>query len=74
MTPAHIHAPKGYFLGQVRRKGANRWETVTGRCRSDISAMSKAILNMTRHHKRARVIWVTTDGWYDPTVVMEASR
>lgn len=74
MSQVHIHAPPGYFLGQVRRRGAQRWQTVTGKCRSDTSAMAKAVSAMERYHKRARVIWVTTCGYYEPNVVMECSR
>lgn len=74
MTLVHIYAPPGYYLGQVRRTGAQRWQTVTGKCRSDTSAMAKAVTAMKAEHKRARVIWVTTCGYHAPTVVMEASR
>jgi hypothetical protein len=36
--------------------------------------MSKAVLSMSRDDKRARVLFITFDGWYEPSIVMEAAR
>lgn len=69
----HICRPCGYYLGQIRRAGARRWQTVTGRCQSAESAMSRATAKM-RHMKRARVLFVDSSGWYEQNVVMEAKR
>jgi hypothetical protein len=43
-------------------------------CRSAEQAMSAAVLFMTANHHRARVIFVTDDGWYEPTIAMECKR
>ena len=69
----HIHAPPGYYIGQVRASGARRWTTATGQCKTPEAALAKAALKM-RGMKRARVIFVDHAGWYEPSVVMEASR
>ena len=68
----HIHAPSGYYLGQVRAAYAKRWRTVTGKCKSDTAAMAKAVKAMDFCHKRARVIFCAE--LYEPNVVMELSR
>jgi hypothetical protein len=74
MTLVHIHAPKGYYIGQTRRIWGKRWNTVTGKCRSGERAMSRAVLKMTQDDKRARVLFITYDGWYEPNLVMECAR
>lgn len=73
MSHIHINRPRGYYIGQVRRAGYRRWDTVTGKCKSSESAMSKAALKM-KGRKRARVLFCDYKGWYGATVVMEASR
>lgn len=71
----HMTAPpQAFFLGQVRRYGAQTWETVTGKCTTPEGAMRKALLAMNPNDHRARAIWVTSCGWYEPKVVLEASR
>ena len=72
MTSVHIHAPKGYYIGQVRPYGARRWLTVTGRCRSDTAAMASAVRQMHSGDKRARVLFCAD--WYEPTLMMECAR
>ncbi len=74
MTIVHIHAPAGYYLGQVRRRGAKLWRTVTGKCTTDTGAMARAVQSMRADDKRARVIWCDRDGWYGPNIVMECAR
>jgi len=74
VTGVHIHAPAGYYLGQVRRRGAQRWRTVTGKCKTDTAAMARAVLAMNSDDKRARVIWCTYDGWYGPSLSMQCAR
>jgi len=68
----HIHAPKGHYIGQVRLRGHQKWQTVTIECQNPEQAMSCAVLFMTSNHKRARVLFVVD--WYEPNVVMECSR
>jgi hypothetical protein len=74
MTSIHIHAPKGYYIGQTRPLGGKRWNTVTSKCHSSERAMSSAVLKMREDDKRARVLFITYDGWYEPTLVMECAR
>lgn len=69
----HVNIPRGYYIGQVRPAGARLWQTVTGKCKSGESAMSRAALKM-RDKRRARVLFIDTGGWYEPTLVMECSR
>lgn len=52
---------------------ARRWQTVTGRCQSAESAMSRATARM-QHMNRARVLFIDDSGYYGPNVVMEAKR
>lgn len=74
MTLIHIHAPRGDYIGQVRKYGHRRWETVTGKCKSAPAAMRLAMFAMSGDMKRARVLFCTRDGWYEPNIVMELSR
>jgi len=71
MNCVHIHAPAGEYIGQVRRRGAQRWRTVAN-SKTAKRAMVVAIGAMRDDDKRARVLFCTE--WYDPNVVMELSR
>lgn len=71
MTYVHIHAPRGEYIGQVRRYGHRRWETIGKPCTTAKAAMVKAVNAMGQDHKRARVLFCTE--WYDPSIVMELS-
>lgn len=73
MTLVHINIPRGYYIGQVRRRGARRWQTVTGKCKTAERAMSRAV-NVMAGYQRARCLFCDVDGWYGATVVLEASR
>ncbi len=70
----HLHAPKVFYLGQVRPIRGRIWETVTGKCQSAESAMSKAVLSMRETDQNARVLMLDYEGYYPPRVVMEAKR
>jgi 3-dehydroquinate dehydratase len=74
MTHVHIHAPAGKYLGQVRLYGHQKWDTVTMKCRTAEQAMAAAVMFMTANHHRARVLFVTDDGWYEPSIAMECKR
>lgn len=74
MTYVHIHAPAGKYIGQVRLYGHRKWDTVTMGCKSAEQAMSSAVMFMTANHHRARVLFITDDGWYEPNIVMECKR
>ncbi len=70
----HIHAPKGHYIGQVKRLWGKRWRNVTLDLLDSKTAMAIAVLRMNKDDNRARVIFVTEDGYYAPNVVMEATR
>lgn len=70
----HLNKPSGYFIGQVRGRGARNWETVTGRCRSGEAALAKALLAMRPADSKARALFVDRNGWYASHVALEASR
>lgn len=70
---SHILIPRGHYIGQVRRCGGKRWTTVTGKCRTGESALSKAALKMRDMH-RARVLFIDSSGWYEPNIILEANR
>lgn len=69
----HINRPRGCYLGQLRLTGHRLWDTVTKPRRSAKAAMVAAVLKSRWGHKRARVIFMDSSGWYDPHVVMEAT-
>jgi len=70
----HVCVPRGYFVGQVRGIGCRKWRTVTGRCRDPRRALARAVCKMARDDKRARVLFIDRSGWYEPNLVMRASR
>ena len=74
MTYVHIHAPRGYYIGQTRRYGHRLWDTVTGKCKTAEAAMVGAVKKMQSRDKRARVLFITYDGWYEPSIAMECAR
>lgn len=71
MSIVHIYAPKGEYIGQVRRYGHRRWEQVGNPCKTAKAAMVKAVKAMGQSHKRARVLFCTE--WHEPNIVMELS-
>ena len=73
MNDIHIHLSRGYYIGQVRRFGARRWQDATGKLKTAERAMSLAVDSMKGYH-RARVLFIDCSGYYAPTVVMEARR
>ena len=70
----HIHAPKGFYLGQIRRRYARKFQTVTRELTEANTALAIAVLRWDKSHSEARVIFCTHDGYYQPHVVMEAKR
>ena len=65
----HIHAPKGKYIGQVRR-----WVTVYKSSTSPSTCLSRAALFLGSEYLFARVLFVTDCGYYDPIVVMEGRK
>lgn len=70
----HIHAPDGYYIGQVRKRGSQNWEGVTGRCKSAESALAKALLAMHPSDSRARALFVDREGWFMSRPVLESAK
>lgn len=68
----HICWAHGYYLGQVRRVGCRKWDTVTSKRKSAHHALAAAVL-AGKGMKRARVLFIDGSGWYDPNIVMEAT-
>ena len=73
MSCVYINIPHGHYIGQVRPTGAQRWQTVTGNCKTAESALSKAVLKMAKM-QRARALFIDASGRYKPYVSMEAKR
>lgn len=73
-TPVHIHAPKGHYIGQVKKLWAKRWRTVTLDLLDAKTAMAIAVLRMEKEDSRARVLFIDDEGWYEPHVVMECNK
>lgn len=73
-TLVHINQPRGHHIGQVRLLGHQRWQTVTGRCKSAEGALSLAIRRMGHNHHRARALFIDDSGWYEPHLSMDACR
>lgn len=67
----HIHAPSGFYLGQIRLRGHRLWETVA-KSKNAKAAMIGAINKMGPDHKRARVLFCSA--WYEPNIVMELNK
>lgn len=67
----HIHAPKGCYIAQVRRRFERRWTQVGGEFKQKHRAQATAAANMVGDFFRCRVIFCCD--YYDPVVVMEGS-
>lgn len=67
----HILRPHGHYIGQVRGVGCRKWETVTKPRRSAYHALAAAVL-LGKGMKRARVLFIDSNPYYAPHVVMEA--
>lgn len=73
LSKVYIHAPAGYYLGQIKFRWARKWITVTQHLTDPKTAMAIAVLRMEKDkHHLARVLFCTEDGWYEPNVVMTA--
>lgn len=67
----HINRPSGIYVAQVRKPYHKLWETVSEHSdKKDAEVAS--ITAMSEDHKKARVLFCAA--WYDPILVMEASR
>lgn len=66
----HILMASGHYIGQARRLGHRRWETITGKCRTAESAMANAAKKMKPYH-RLRVLLIDSNPYYGPTQVFD---
>lgn len=68
-----LPVPDRFYLGQVRKRYAHTWETVTGRCNCPNVALSRARMCMQRDDFRARVILVDDSSHRGPVPLAELS-
>ncbi len=69
-----LEPPERYYLGQVRRRYGQVWETVTCKCRSPGTAFTRALMSMTDDDYRARAILVDESNPHGPVPVLEQTR
>lgn len=72
MSRLHIHAPPGIYVAQVRRLFERRWTTVGDEFKQRDEAQAAAAKGLVDEFRRARVLFCAD--YYDPVIVMEASR
>ncbi len=73
MSNLHIHAPKGSYIGQVRKHGCRKWQDAHGTYSRLDEAIAASAFELDGNH-RLRVIFVDDAGWYEPLVVFEGAR
>lgn len=68
----HILYARGKYIGQLRKIGCRRWETVTRMCKTKEAAVSRAAAKAKgRRWKRLRVLFVDDNPYYGPTISFE---
>jgi hypothetical protein len=67
----HINCPSGVYVAQIRQPYHKLWKTVSEHS-SKKDAEIASITAMSEDYKKARVLFCAE--WYDPVLVMEASR
>lgn len=73
--PVHILWSRGKYLGQLRRRGCRRWETVTRKCVSKEAAIARAASKAQgREWKRLRVLFIDDNPYYGASIVFEGKR
>jgi hypothetical protein len=73
MNGIHIFAPRGHYIGQVRKAGHKLWETATAEFESAEDALFVLATKMAGM-KRGSILIVDDSGYYEPNLVMEISR
>jgi hypothetical protein len=74
MSLIHISIARGHYIGQVRKEGHRRWQSVTTRRRATPEAALKDVARNMDGMKRGRVLFIDDSGWYEPNLVMEVNR
>jgi len=75
VTLVHINRPRGHYVAQVRGRGCRLYRSVDNKeYATPEAALAKAVLAMKESDHRARALFITDDGWYEPHVAMEAHR
>lgn len=71
----HILWSRGKYLGQIRRAGHQKWQTVTRKCSTREAAISRAAQAAEgREWKRIRVLFVDDNPYYGPTISFEGKK
>lgn len=71
----HILWSKGHYLGQLRKIGHRRWQTVTRKCKTKEAAIARAATKAEgREWKRLRVLFIDDNPYYEPTICFEGKR
>lgn len=71
----HICYSRGHYIGQLRRHGYRRWETVTGKCKNaEAAIVAAAKAAKGRAWKRLRVLFIDSSGWYEPNHIFEGKQ
>ena len=71
----HILYARGKYIGQLRKVGCRRWETVTRKCGTKEAAISRAAAKAKgRQWKRLRVLFVDDSPYYGPSIVFEGAK
>lgn len=73
MTLIHINRARGHYIGQIRRYGHRKWDTVTGKCKTPEAAIAKAVMAQSEWH-RVRVLFIDSSGWYEPNLAFEGKN
>lgn len=69
----HILISKGYYIGQVRKRGYRLWHTATQECKYAEDALFEISTKM-KGMKRGRILFIDASGYYEPHLVMEINR
>lgn len=71
----HILWSRGHYIGQVRRFGYRRWETVTHKCKTKEAAIAKAAMRRVgKDWHRLRVLFIDDNPYYEPNIVFEGKQ
>jgi len=74
MTKLPIYAPPSYYLAQVRGYGCRNWRSLSSKYKSGQATMVAAVKAMQQGDKRARVLMIVRNWYFEPVVVMECKR
>jgi len=71
----HIMWNHGKYIGQLRRAGYQKWETVTRMCKTREGALVRAAeAAKGRQWKRIRVLHISDNPYYGPSLSFEGKK